>query len=44
MPDEILHKGIASISQVGAEKFPELRAIPSTVSQLTLVGTLSNPD
>jgi len=31
VPDEMLHEGIASISQLGTEKFPELRAILSTV-------------
>lgn len=31
LSDEMLHEGIASISQLGTEKFPELRAILSTV-------------
>lgn len=29
--DEMLREGLTSISQLGMEKFPVLRAIPSTV-------------
>lgn len=32
--DKMLREGIANISQLGIEKFTELRAILSTVSQL----------